>query len=41
MSEIYVEHNHYIHSDTNYSRLNEIDESNRIVLEWIIGILEQ
>jgi len=41
MSEIYVNDHHShvgVHSNRNYSRLNEIEESNRIMLEWIIGI---
>ena len=40
MSEIYVNghHSHVGVHSTNYSRLNEIEESNRIMLEWIIGI---
>ena len=40
MSEIYIDGNSHfgVHSNTNYSRLNEIEESNRIMLEWIIGI---
>lgn len=41
MSEVYVDNHHShvgVHSNTNYSRLNEIEESHRIMLEWIIGI---
>lgn len=39
MSEVYVEHNHYAHSNTNYSGLSDgLTESNRVMLDWIIGI---
>ena len=41
MSEVYVDnyHSHVgVDSNTNYSRFNEIEESHRIMLDWIIGI---
>ena len=38
MSEVYIEHHHY-EERGNYSGIHGgLDESNRIMLEWIIGI---
>ena len=39
MSESYISDNHYYaHSNTNYSGLTELNKTNKLILEWLLGI---
>jgi hypothetical protein len=39
MSESYISDNHhYAHSNTNYSGLTELNNTNKLILEWLLGI---